>query len=454
MPGKEPSPKDRVGVSELEVGGDFFNLDERVLELGPGVARRDAEAAAAQDHRRRGEADHDHGQVLREALAGELENLCRVVEKHGDDRRVVVAVHVEAHLDALAPKVVGVIFKRGELGLSEFSALHPHDDLEGRQNLLAHHRGHGRVVHRTRARHAQMVDHRLVGGDVTAHAAEGLSKRAHHDVHVRSGHAAVLGDPAAARAQRADRVGFVQVEVDAVLFADLHDSGEVADFPLHGIDALDRHHDLVPWAAGPRLTHADRISEDLFKVGGVVVLKDSDERLRGPRAVDDRGVVQSVADDEITFTHQSRDRVRVGREAHVVHDCVFLSEEVGDEPLELLVQEGGPAVQPPRADPHWPCLERAQHVGTARVLPVVREAQVVVRAQVETGRHLARLLDVHQAVRGPLPLPPHHVDRGPGRPLNRSVERLLHAVVKAPRVKVLRGKYQRRHARGRRSRRG
>ena len=54
------------------------------------------------------------------------------------------------------------------------------------------------------------------------------------------------------------------------------------------------------------------------------MLEDANECCRTPRAVDNRSVVEGVADDEVAFGRERWNRGRVGGEPHVVHDGVLL----------------------------------------------------------------------------------------------------------------------------------
>jgi len=193
------------------------------------------------------------------------------------DGRVPVAQHVAAKLQQAPPEPVGVGVQRGQLGRAAAAAVlaaqqpqRGHDLLRGRRRhtrrvvvprrhapqvgdhvparlrgpgpdvcvtqgltrlraARAHMHGNcGRLKTRGRAacEHAGGKPHMIVlpplrlprtrapaGGNVAAARAERLGERAHHDVDVGRVHAGGLARAAPARAQRADAVRLVQVQV-------------------------------------------------------------------------------------------------------------------------------------------------------------------------------------------------------------------------------------------------
>ena len=55
----------------------------------------------------------------------------------------------------------------------------------------------------------------------------------------------------------------------------------------------------------------------LFGVGNVFVAEDQNLRLREPRAIDDRRMVQRIGDDEVVLAQYGRHRARIRREARL-----------------------------------------------------------------------------------------------------------------------------------------
>ena len=88
----------------------------------------------------------------------------------------------------------------------------------------------------------------LARGDVAAHDAEALGERAVDDVDAVH-HALALGDAAAARAVKADRMHFVEIGQRVVLLGEVADRLDRRDVAVHRIDALE-HDDLRRAEAG------------------------------------------------------------------------------------------------------------------------------------------------------------------------------------------------------------
>ncbi len=70
--------------------------------------------------------------------------------------------------------------------------------------------------------------------------------------------------------------------------------------------------------------------------------EDENLRLREARAVDDRGVVQRIGDDEIVFAQHRRDRARVGRKSGLEDDAGFYILEARNLLFEFHVNLHGP----------------------------------------------------------------------------------------------------------------
>jgi hypothetical protein len=118
-----------------------------------------------------------------------------------------------------------------------------------------------------------------------------------------------------------------------------------------------------------------------LEVGEVGVGVAEPGRLAQPHPVDDRGVVQGVADDRVLGAQQRLEQPGVGVEAAGVEDRVLGADERRDAPLELAVLVLGAADEAHRGDPEPVLVDAA--LGGRHHLGVVGQAQVVVGAQVE-----------------------------------------------------------------------
>ena len=103
--------------------------------------------------------------------------------------------------------------------------------------------------------------------------------------------------------------------------------------------------------------------------------------LAQPHAVDDRGVVQSVADDSILVGEQRFEHAAVGIEAGSIEDGVLGLEIVGDGSLELLVDVLRTADEAHRRHSEAATVHHA--LGTLDKTRIVRQSQIVVGAEIE-----------------------------------------------------------------------
>ena len=154
--------------------------------------------------------------------------------------------------------------------------------------------------------------------------------------------------------------------------------GQVADL-LEGCDvAVHREH-----AVGHDHAEAGggRLAQLRLQVGHVRVLVEVALRLAQAHAVDDRGVVQLVGEDGVFRAEQGLEHAAVRVEAGGVEDGVLHAEEGGQPLLQLAVQGLGPADETHARHPEAPLVEG--RVGGPQQLGVARQAEVVVRAEVQ-----------------------------------------------------------------------
>src|ERR1039457_2751884 len=119
-----------------------------------------------------------------------------------------------------------------------------------------------------------------------------------------------------------------------VMLGTLHQAGEGGDVPVHREDAVGDQED-APVALGLRL------GERPLRVVEVAVLIEDAVRLGEPDAVDDRSVIELVADDDIALLEERAEDADVDRVAALEDERGLGVLERGDARLELLVDRLG-----------------------------------------------------------------------------------------------------------------
>ena len=104
---------------------------------------------------------------------------------------------------------------------------------------------------------------------------------------------------AAVPAQHAGRVRVVDHDRRLVALGDVADAGQRRDVAVHGEDAVGDDQDVRYGAV--RAARGARVAQDLLEAVDVAVREDGARRLGQAHAVDDRGVVQLVADDQVAL---------------------------------------------------------------------------------------------------------------------------------------------------------
>ena len=113
----------------------------------------------------------------------------------------------------------------------------------------------------------------------------------------------------------------------------------------------------------------------------VFVAEDQNLRLREARAVDDRGVVQRIGDDEIVLAQHGRHRPRIGREAGLEDHAGFHVLEARDLLLEFHVDLHRAGDGAHRARSHAEFARRLQR--RLAQLGMRGQPQIIVRGQVD-----------------------------------------------------------------------
>ncbi|MNM81826.1 hypothetical protein D3C81_938390 [compost metagenome] len=179
---------------------------------------------------------------------------------------------------------------------------------------------------------------------------------------------------APARAHEAGGVAFVDAEQRAELVADRTDFIQAR----HG--AVHREH-----AVGEHQLEARAVGIGLLQLGAqvveVVVLVAVALCLGEPDAVDDRRMVQRVADHGVFRAQQGLEQAAVGVEGRAVEDGVFGTEEAGQPRLQRLVEVLRAADEAHRAEAE--AVGAQGFVGGLDHLRVRGQPQVVVGAEVD-----------------------------------------------------------------------
>ena len=174
-------------------------------------------------------------------------------------------------------------------------------------------------------------------------------------------------------------MGVVHHDDGAMLVGEVADLGERRDRAVHREDPVGRDE-----------LHAGglRLDQLRLEVGQVAIGVAESLGLAEADAVDDRGMVERVGDDRVLRAEDRLEEAAVGVPAGGVEDRILGAEEVADRRLEFAVDRLGAADEPDGAEAVAPALERGGRGGLD--LRVVRQAEVVVRAQVE---RLAAILE-------------------------------------------------------------
>ena len=140
--------------------------------------------------------------------------------------------------------------------------------------------------------------------------------------------------PAPLLTHEAHRVAVVHHHHGAVLLGEIADARQIGDIAVHGEDAVGDH-ELEPCVGG--------LSQFCFEVRQVRVGVTVTAGLAETDAVNDRGMVQGVADDGVLFAHQRFEDAAVGVEATGIKLRVFHAEKAAELGFQLLVEILGAA---------------------------------------------------------------------------------------------------------------
>jgi len=193
---------------------------------------------------------------------------------------------------------------------------------------------------------------------------------------------------------------------------DSHQAGKGSDVAVHGEDAVG-HQEDAPVSLGLRLRQGP------LRIVEVAVLVEDAVRLGEPDAVDDRGVVELVADDDIALLEQRAEHAHVDGVTALEDQRGLGPLEGGEAHLELLVNRLGPGDGADGAGAGAPLPRprdrRLDHAG------VGVEAEVIVAAEVDQplagDRHLMPLRGLQDPERVVEALRAEPVEVGGERPV-------------------------------------
>ncbi len=162
-----------------------------------------------------------------------------------------------------------------------------------------------------------------------------------------------------------------------------NDSGQRGDVTVHAEDAVGHDQDQSMRAAAVSPAVGSRSRQGVAQGGYIGVRIDHPRGLGQAHPIDDRSVVQAVADDQVGLACDCGNDPGVRAESGWEAEDGRGSFESGEGRLELLVERHRPGDRPDGAGPDAKRLDGGQRRGPHA--GVVREAQVVVGAEADTG---------------------------------------------------------------------
>ncbi len=326
-----------------------------------------ADARFALRHHRVAEADHVDA-ALQQRI-GHCGAGLGVVQ-HDGHNRMIARLDVEpalGHCLAEVPRVLPQL-------LAPLCAVGEH--VEHRQARVCNH-GRHRVREEVRTRFlAQQVHNRLLRSRKPAGCAtERLAQRGCDNIYVMQ-RALRLRGPTSAIAHKPGGMALIYHNKRIVRIRQRTDFVELRDIAIHRKD---------PVSGNQADVRVLRILQLRLQVVHVAVLVDVAVGLAQADAVDNRGVVQPVADNRIVRTQKRLEKARICIEARVVEDGILLLVEVGQRILQLLMHRLRTADKP-----------HARHAKAIRINALLRrlhdggvvgQPQIIVGAEVN---HIAR----------------------------------------------------------------
>ena len=177
----------------------------------------------------------------------------------------------------------------------------------------------------------QQLDHLApAAGKAARCTAERLAQGAGDDVDFAE-NAAVLMGAATGAAKEPAGVAFVDTEQRAESIADFTDLIELGDRAVHREHAVGENQ-------GEACTGVPGFFQAALQISHVVMLVAVALRFAQPDAVDDRGMVQLIADHRVFFAQQRFEQAAIGVEGRRIENRVLSAEKTRQTRLEGLVQ--------------------------------------------------------------------------------------------------------------------
>lgn len=177
----------------------------------------------------------------------------------------------------------------------------------------------------------QIFDQATRPCDVAARAAESLAQSAH--LHLDAiGQAKLIGQPASASSENADRVGFIKYERGAVFVLQLDDVAQRGKIAVHAEDRFRRDENASLRIFLPRPLQM------MLQMLGVVVMKRPEPCAAQARSVDKTCVRQTVEENDVMFARERLDCADAGGVTAAEDQSGLRRFEGGDLFLQLRVR--------------------------------------------------------------------------------------------------------------------
>ena len=192
-------------------------------------------------------------------------------------------------------------------------------------------------------------------------------------------------------------MGVVDHHRSLIPVGDVANAGQRRDVAVHRKDAVGDDEDRSIRAA--RAARSAGIAQHLLQAIDVAMREDGACRLRQPNAVDDRGVIELVADDQVGVGRDRRNCSAVGGQARLQRQHCFDMLEIGQALLELLDQLGRAGDRAHGAGAHTELADGL--LGRGDEMRMGSQAEVVVRREADdrppVDRRVHRLGAGHDA---------------------------------------------------------
>ena len=338
----------------------------RFVDFRFGVRRGDGEADAAGAFRHRRRADGGEEEPVRAARGGEGDGFLRITHDDGQDGRRPgeerQARCLEGHAEA-----GGIPAEAGEVRLRRRFEQAERGEGGGRRggpDGRGEDEGPGPVP--------EPFDDGPGGAHEAPFRAEGLAEGAHLQID-DAGHVPVFGGAPAGLPDDAGGVGVVHEEARTVRMGELRQRGKIGHVAVHAEYAVGRD---VPLACTGRLREEPR------EGGHVAVRVDGHAGAADAAPVDEAGVVQAVAEDDVVPVCEAVEDAQIRHVSRIEDERRLIAFEAGQLRLEVGQLEGRAGGKPRAAGACAPPEGVPRRRDDRRL---VGHAEVVVRVEDEAG---------------------------------------------------------------------